>query len=386
MTAKEVHCRGGKWWLSLVVIAVGCGGESRSTAGITSFSPTSMTGETFATGASESESESTAGDSEVMSSGEGDPTDPTDPTGSTDPTDSQTTTTDTQATTEDSGAQTTALDPQVCGYTSLTFGQGLQPLDVPKGSPETLAFTITGLPAPEVVVSATLKFDSHDADHPGEEGVITVNGNAAYDLPADAGWDNQDGSGTVEITGDTVAGQNIVRFGAGSLDSGTYYFIGNVQIEVLAAVDDCPEPPPPAPLERTVWYQDASYQMRHNWVLRCNDYAFTAYGDEHLDSDCDDLYDPDGTRRGKAIFAFPELAPATYEVQLRSRHTENRNPLGALFVVDGQSKRINQRDDQGYTTDVWGTKALAGDVEVVLDSSMEGESDSVIWVKLVPVN
>jgi hypothetical protein len=35
--------------------------------------------------------------------------------------------------------------------------------------------------------------------------------------------------------------------------------------------------------------------------------------------------------------------------------------------------------------DVWGTKLLGGTVDVVLDSSMEGESDSVTWVRLDPV-
>ena len=53
-------------------------------------------------------------------------------------------------------------------------------------------------------------------------------------------------------------------------------------------------------------------------------------------------------------------------------------------MVDGEGKRINQRDDKNYTTDIWGTKQLGGDVDVVLDSTMENESDSVIWVKLVP--
>jgi hypothetical protein len=124
--------------------------------------------------------------------------------------------------------------------------------------------------------------------------------------------------------------------------------------------------------------------QRHNWVLRCNDYAFTAYGAEHLPDDCDGLYAPDGSRKGTATFAFPGVADGTYEIQIRSRHTENRNPLGALFVVDGEGKRVNQRDDKSYTTDIWGSKTLAGDVEVVLDSAMESESDSVIWVKIVP--
>ena len=305
---------------------------------------------------------------------------------------------DTMTSTSDATADATTtgdtLDPSTtgappslheCGFPSDSFGAALQGLDVPLGSPETLVFTVQGLPPPEVIQQATLRFDSHDADHPGEEGVIRVNGAGPYDLPADLSWDNQDGSGEVDVTGATVAGANTIEFGAGSLASGSYYFVGNVTLVVDALVSDCPEPPPPAPTERTVWYQDATYTKRHNWVLRCDDYAFTAHGDEHLPEDCDGLYAPDGTRKGKAIFAFPDLTEGTYEIRIRARHTVNRNPLGALFVVDGEGKRVDQRDDLSYTTDVWGSKALAGDVEVVLDSSMESESDSVIWVKLAPL-
>lgn len=272
-----------------------------------------------------------------------------------------------------------------CQYRSVTFGAARVEIDVGPASPERLTFRVDGLPDPALIDEAILRFDSHDADHPGEEGVIRVNGAGPYDLPADLSWDNQDGSGEVDVTGATVAGANTIEFGAGSLASGSYYFVGNVTLVVDALVSDCPEPPPPAPTERTVWYQDATYTKRHNWVLRCDDYAFTAHGDEHLPEDCDGLYAPDGTRKGKAIFAFPDLTEGTYEIRIRARHTVNRNPLGALFVVDGEGKRVDQRDDLSYTTDVWGSKALAGDVEVVLDSSMESESDSVIWVKLAPL-
>jgi hypothetical protein len=47
--------------------------------------------------------------------------------------------------------------------------------------------------------------------------------------------------------------------------------------------------------------------------------------------------------------------------------------------------RIHQDDDADFTTDVWGTRELAGDVTVVLDSSQESESDSVAWIRLEPV-
>ncbi len=280
--------------------------------------------------------------------------------------------------------------PLDCNYPSVSFGNGLQELDVPTGSAEVLSFTVTGVPDPALIEQATLRFDSYDADHPGEEGVIFVNGQGPFDLPADAGWDNQDGTGTVDITGTLVEGINVVEFGAGSLEPRSFYRIGNVTIEAAALVDECEAPPEPPPMDavpREIDFFSATYEMRHNWVLRCDgfEYAFTAYGDEHIGSDCDGLYAPDGTRRGTATFSFPDVVPATYEIQIHSRHTVNRNPLGALFVVNGEGIRIDQRDDADFTTDIWGVRELSGDVTVVLDSSQEGESDSVVWVRLQPV-
>lgn len=292
---------------------------------------------------------------------------------------------------EDStGTGPTLPPPMECEYRSTSFGAGMQELDVPTGSTQVLSFTVHGMPAVELVESAVLHFASHDADHPGEEGVVWVNGMGPYDLPADAGWDNVDASGSIDISGATVEGTNVIEFGAGSLKPRSFYRIGDVRIEALASVDRCepaPEPPPPRAEPRQVGYRDASYTMRHNWVHRCDGfgYAFTAYGDEHIGTDCDDLYAPDGSRRGTATFSFPDLVPATYEVQIHSRHTENRNPMGALFVVDGEGIRIDQRDDADFTTDIWGTRPLGGNVDVVLDSSQESESDSVIWVRLQPV-
>lgn len=275
---------------------------------------------------------------------------------------------------------------QACTYESTSFGEGLLELDVMAGSSLRLSFSVPGLPDPELVESATLRFDSYDADHPGEEGLVYVGGGAPLDLPANAAWDNTAGSGTIDVSGLLVEGTNTVEFGAGPLER-SFFQIGNVALDVDAYVEDCqpaPDGPMGNPVPRQVDYQDATYTMRHNWVLRCDDYAFTAYGDEHLGSDCDDLYDPDGSRLGTATFSFPDLEAGTYEIQIRSRHTENRNPEGALFVVDGEGKRISQRDDANYTTDIWGTRDLAGDVTVVLDSSQEGQSDSVIWVRLEP--
>ena len=153
-------------------------------------------------------------------------------------------------------------------------------------------------------------------------------------------------------------------------------------------LDACPEPPPAPAEARELGWQDATYSQRHNWVLRCDfmgGYAYTAKGEDHVALDCDGLYKPDGTTHGTATFVFADVAPGNYEITIKSRHTPNRNPKGALFVVAGEGKRVHQDDDLDFWVDTWGTKQLAGDVEVVLDSTMEVASDSVIWVRLSPV-
>ena len=283
------------------------------------------------------------------------------------------------------------LPAQSCSYPSTSHGQGLQELDVPTGSTEVLSFTVLDVPDPSVIDTATLEFTSEDADHPGEEGVVWVNGQGPYELPADAGWDNATGSGSIDVTAALVPGVNTIEFGAGSLEPRTLYRIGDVSIEASARVEACMEPaePPPADaVPRELDYYAATYTMRHNWVLRCDgsfDYAYTAMGSDHIALDCEGLYDPDGTSRGTATFVFEDVVPATYEIQIHSRHTVNRNPLGALFVVNGEGIRIHQDDDADFTTDVWGVRELSGDVTVVLDSSQESESDSVAWIRLQPV-
>lgn len=283
------------------------------------------------------------------------------------------------------------LPAQSCSYPSTSFGQGMQELDVPTGSTEVLRFTVPDVPDPAVIDSATLAFTSYDADHPGEEGVVWVNGQGPYDLPADVGWDNVTSSGSIDVTGALVQGINTIELGAGSLEPRSFYRIGDVSIEAQARVAECMEPdlPPPADaVPRELDYYAATYEMRHNWVLRCDgsfDYAYTAMGADHIALDCEGLYDPDGTSRGTATWVFEDVVPATYEIQIHSRHTVNRNPLGALFLVNGEGIRIHQDDDADLTTDIWGVRELSGDVTVVLDSSQESESDSVAWIRLQPV-
>ncbi len=286
--------------------------------------------------------------------------------------------------------------PRACVYRSATFDASPRELDVMRGSTTVLAFDVAGLPDPSLIDSARLQFTSYDADHPGEEGVIRIAG-SEFDLPAMSAWDNADGTGDVEITGATVAGDNRIEFGAGPLDR-SFFRIGAVQIVAMARVVECvspPDPPDPTAVRRTMHFSEASYTNRGTWVVPCppghpshnalRNYAFTASGDEHDPTDCDGGYMPGGSRRGTAVFHFDAVVRARYRVVIRSRHTENRNPAHALFVVDGEERRIDQTTSDAYEDDVWGERMLEGTVDVVLDSTREGNSDAVTSVTLEPI-
>jgi len=130
-------------------------------------------------------------------------------------------------------------------------------------------------------------------------------------------------------------------------------------------------------------YTQAAYTERHNWVLTCYPYAYTASGDEHME--CDGDYSPDGSRTGTATFTFQNVPRGWYDAYMGGRHTANRNPSGALFIVDGNSVVIDQVDESGdYVWDYHGHYCLEGTVEVVLDSSVNSGSDSVSGVRLEP--
>ena len=77
-----------------------------------------------------------------------------------------------------------------------------------------------------------------------------------------------------------------------------------------------------------------------------------------------------------------------YDVVITSRHSTNRNTLGALFLVNGEARRVDQRTGPGTLTlvdDVWGRRPLQGTVNVVLDATNNRGSDSVSSVTLRPV-
>ncbi len=289
----------------------------------------------------------------------------------------------------ETGAAETGPPPAVktCAYPAVG-GPGLIELMVPKGSSQRIEFVVPGLPPPAAVVTATLRYRSFDADHPGQEGQIFVNDGAPIAMPADPAWENAEQDHAIDVSGRTIAGDNAIAFGAGSFDGGTFYRVGQVRLEVEAEVAVCPEPPPPPAEARQLSFEDAVYTQRHNWVLRCDfmdGYAFTAKGADQIPLDCGKEYAPDGTTHGTATFLFTDVAPGEYLITIKSRHTTNRNPKGALFVVAGEARRVKQNDALDFWVDTWGTKQLAGDVEVVLDSTMEVASDSVTWVRLEPL-
>jgi len=140
----------------------------------------------------------------------------------------------------------------------------------------------------------------------------------------------------------------------------------------------------PGQPDRELGMSDAIYSERHNWVVNCREYAYTASGDEH--EACDADYHPDGSREGTASFVFSGVPRGTYDVYVGGRHTENRNPSGALFVVDGHPVVVDQTEPTGdLVWDLHGTWCLEGDVDVVLDSTANSGSDSVFGARLVPV-
>lgn len=281
-----------------------------------------------------------------------------------------------------------------CTLRSTSFDAPMQELDVGPTSSARLRFTINDVPAG--VISATLRFDSFDADHPNQEGRITVNGVGPFQIPANVGWDNTAQTDQrVDVTRAVREGSNVVEFGPGPLDR-SFFRIGRVQLDVVARTLRCGSggtSPPDAGVTgprvtRRLGYMNATYHLRRNFVFRCDaNYAYTARGD-HASEDCTGGYNPDGTLRGTATFTFPNVAPGLYDIVVTSRHSSNRNPLGALFVVNGEAGRIDQRTGPGTLTlvdDLWGRRTLQGTVTVVLDAMNNRGSDAVSAVTLRPV-
>lgn len=288
---------------------------------------------------------------------------------------------------------------RACSLLSRDYDAPLRELDAPAGSAARLRFEVDAVPSPSLIARALLRFDTYDANTPTLEGRIDVNGRGALDLPADRANANRTVNGvTVDVTPLLREGLNVVEFGPGPLDRSVFR-VGRVSLELSARLAVCPRPESApdggvvdagvAPVLRRLTYQQARYTRRHNVVFRCRqNYAYTARGASHSGVDCQQLYDPDGTLRATAQFVFTQVIDGFYDILVTSRHSVNRNRLGALFIVNGERRRINQRDNRGglnLATDRWGRRRLSGTVRVVLNSLVNQGSDSVAWVTLRPV-
>ncbi len=117
-------------------------------------------------------------------------------------------------------------------------------VDVDYGDPATVSFHVQDVPDPTQLDDGTLSLTLHDADHPGEEGTVYVNGNGPLDLPAEASWGDMDASAELSIPATyLVEGTNTFTFGAGSL-SKTYYGVGEVVLTVAGPICDPTVDPP----------------------------------------------------------------------------------------------------------------------------------------------
>lgn len=295
--------------------------------------------------------------------------------------------------------------PKTCAYRSTTFGDPMQELDV-IGDPNSsvrLSFDVLGLPPAHTISAAELRFRSFDADHPGEEGRIYVNGGAPYGIPANLAWESMESAGAVDVLSDVIGGANRIEFGPGPLDR-SFFRIGDVELVVTATVEECDavddggggggdDGATGMGVEQMVHYSDATYTGRNNWVWRCQpgfDYAYTAANSEHVPTDCQGLYSPDGSAHGTATFHFNDVPNDLYAVEVHAYHTWNRNPSGARIIVDGITGFVQQRTSQEgesyFETAEWGIAELEGDVDIVLDSSQGGyASDAVSWIRIVPL-
>jgi len=371
MGAKQIGA------LGFVGLLVGCGDPG--SRGVATFGP----------GAVPSDSEGDEPEPEPTPDDEGDDDDDDDATtsggdGLPDPDDSA----------DSSGVEV----PIECNYPSTTFGGPMQQLDI-MGDPDSsfrLTYSVLGLPDPELITSATLRFVAYDADHPGQEGLIYVNGSTGYDIPADEANENSESVAEVDVTASVQAGANTIEFGPGPLER-SFFHIGDVELDIVATVDECEELDDTGAtgmgVQQEIHYSDAEYTQRNNWVWRCQqgfDYAYTAANTKHVSTDCEGKYAPDGSAHGTATFHFQDVVEDDYLVEIHAYHTWNRNPNGALILVDGVSGLVNQRTsmegESYFETAEWGIAHLEGDVDIVLDSSQGGyASDAVSWIRITPV-
>ncbi len=134
-------------------------------------------------------------------------------------------------------------EPVTCPFPSRSFGAGPKEVNTWRDDVPRVAFAVPGLPDPAAVIAARLHYVAHDADHPGGEGWIVVNGTPPIELPADPALDNADRAFDLDVTGRTVAGVNRIEFSAFDGPEGAFYRISDVRLVVTARGLDCARTP-----------------------------------------------------------------------------------------------------------------------------------------------
>ena len=132
------------------------------------------------------------------------------------------------------------LVPRTCSYTAQPAGS--QEVNTWQGDVAQVTFTVDGLPDPARLTRARLRYRAHDADHPGGEGWIQVNDAPRVSLPADVTLDNRDRDFEVEVSGQTVAGRNTIRFIAFEGPEGAFFRISRVSLVLDGLGIECDDP------------------------------------------------------------------------------------------------------------------------------------------------
>ncbi len=128
---------------------------------------------------------------------------------------------------------------------SKTHGAALVQLKA--GSSAKASFSISGLPAPSGLSKAALVLTLDDADHPGKEGWIRINGKGPLQLPASAAWNNVKVTASAALPlGYLSSGTNTVTITSNSSPFG----VGNVRLRVWGPACNPKKP------DAKVWTKD----------------------------------------------------------------------------------------------------------------------------------
>jgi len=118
---------------------------------------------------------------------------------------------------------------------SREYDDAEQLLSVSAGSSERLSFHVDDVPAPSGLSFALLAMRLYDADYPGQEGEVYVNGQGPLSLPADPAWDDEHSNPTLAVpVAYLQAETNLFEFGAGTRDI-THYAVSRLALTVYGS-------------------------------------------------------------------------------------------------------------------------------------------------------